>query len=262
MANQGRGMTRIKQLLLATGAAVGLLSAAHAGIFVSEKEVLRESRLEWLSMKRHLPIEPDPRVQTYVQCITNRLIAEIDDEHKNLDWEVVVFDDDGVNAAALPTGKISVLSGLLRVADTPDSLAAVLGHEIAHATQNHVMARAKQGARTDMLVLLGSAALGVSTDMAAEGAAVMMTLPYAREQETEADLVGLQYMAKAGFDPRSAMYLWKNMQANNKGAPPEILSSHPSDDTRLDNIVKAITPALITYNKAREAGKRPNCALR
>jgi predicted Zn-dependent protease len=255
-------MTRIKQLLLASCAAVGLLGVAQAGIFVSEKEVLRESRLEWLSMKRHLPIDPDPRVQAYVQCVANHVLAEIDEQHRKLDWEVVVFDDDGVNAAAMVTGKISVLSGLLRVADTPDSLAAVLGHEIAHATQNHVMARAKKGARTDMLVLLGSAALGVNSDMVAQGAAITMTLPYAREQETEADLVGLQYMAKAGFDPRAAMYLWKNMQANNHGAPPEILSSHPSDDTRLDNIVKAITPALITYNQAREAGKRPNCSLR
>jgi len=66
-------------------------------------------------------------------------------------------------------------------------------------------------------------------------------------------------MAKAGFDPRAAMYLWKGMSAANKGAPPEMLSSHPADDTRLDNIVKAITPALIQYNAAREAGKRPNC---
>jgi predicted Zn-dependent protease len=194
--------------------------------------------------------------------VANHVLAEIDEDHRKLDWEVVVFDDDGVNAAAMVTGKISVLSGLLRVADTPDSLAAVLGHEIAHATQNHVMARAKKGARTDMLVLLGSAALGVNSDMVAQGAAITMTLPYAREQETEADLVGLQYMAKAGFDPRAAMYLWKNMQAANHGAPPEILSSHPSDDTRLNNIVKDITPALITYNKAREAGKRPNCSLR
>jgi predicted Zn-dependent protease len=68
-------------------------------------------------------------------------------------------------------------------------------------------------------------------------------------------------MAKAGFDPRAAMYLWKNMSAANQGAPPEILSSHPSDDTRLDNIVKSITPALVQYNAAREAGKRPNCQL-
>jgi predicted Zn-dependent protease len=255
-------MNRLKWALVAAGAAFGIGSIAQAGILVSEKEILRASRVEWLSMKRHLPIEPDQRVQNYVQCIANRLIAELDEEHKAMDWEVVVFDDDGVNAAALPTGKISVLNGLLRVADTPDSLAAVLGHEIAHATQNHVMDRAKKGARTDMLVLLGSAALGVNRDMMSQGGAILMTLPYAREQETEADLVGLTYMSKAGFDPRAAMYLWKNMSAANTGATPEMLSSHPSDDTRLDNIVKAITPALVTYNQAREAGKRPNCQIR
>jgi predicted Zn-dependent protease len=110
-----------------------------------------------------------------------------------------------------------------------------------------------------MLVLLGSAATGIQQDMIRDGAAIGFSLPYAREQETEADLVGLQYMAKAGFDPRAAMYLWKNMSTANQGAPPEILSSHPSDDTRLNNIVKAITPALVQYNAARDAGKRPNC---
>lgn len=255
-------MKHIKWALLAACASLGILSIAQAGLLVSEKEIMRASRVEWLSMKRHLPMHPDPRVQAYVRCIADRLIAELDPEHKNMDWEVIVFDDDGINAAALPNGKISVLSGLLRVADTPDSLAAVLGHEIAHATENHVMDRAKKGARTDMLVLLGSAATGINSDMLRQGAAIGMTLPYARDQETEADLVGLQYMAKAGFDPRAAMYLWKNMSAANKGAPPEMLSSHPSDDTRLDNIVKQITRALVSYNQARESGKRPNCQIR
>jgi predicted Zn-dependent protease len=254
-------MRHLRWALLGVCATFGLVSIARAGILVSEKEVMRAARVEWLSMKKHLPREPNERVQSYVTCIANRLIAELDDEHKAMDWEVVVFDDDGINAAAMPNGKISVLSGLLNVADTPDSLAAVLGHEIAHATQNHVMERAKKGARTDMWVLLGAAA-GIQADMLQDGVAIGMTLPYAREQETEADLVGLEYMAKAGFDPRAAMYLWKNMSAANKGAPPEMLSSHPSDDTRLNNIVKAITPALIEYNQAREAGKRPNCQLR
>jgi predicted Zn-dependent protease len=254
-------MKHLRWALLGACATFGLLSIARAGILVSEKEVMRAARVEWLSMKKHMPREPNERVQAYVTCIANRLIAELDDEHKTMDWEVIVFDDDGINAAAMPNGKISVLSGLLNVADTPDSLAAVLGHEIAHATQDHVMERAKKGARTDMWVLLGAAA-GIQADMLADGVAIGMTLPYAREQETEADLVGLQYMAKAGFDPRAAMYLWKNMSAANKGAPPEMLSSHPSDDTRLNNIVKAITPALVAYNQAREAGKRPNCQLR
>jgi predicted Zn-dependent protease len=246
-----------------TAVGVGLVAAstASAGILISDKEIRRQARVEWLSMKRHIPQVPDQRMQRYVQCVANRLIAELPADFAEVDWEVVVFDDDAVNASANPDGKIAVLSGLLNVADTPDSLAAVLGHEIAHATQNHVMQRARQGARTDMLVLLGSAATGIGQDMIRSGATLGLSLPYARDQETEADLVGLQYMAKAGFDPRAAMYLWKNMSAANKGAPPEILSSHPSDDTRLDNIVKAITPALVQYNAAADAGKRPNCQM-
>jgi predicted Zn-dependent protease len=255
-------MKQVKWALVAACASFSVLSVVQAGILVSEKEVRRAARVEWLSMKRHLPLEPDARVQAYVQCVASRLIAVLDEEHRNIDWEVVVFDDEGVNASANPDGKIAVLNGLLKVADTPDSLAAVLGHEIAHATLNHVMDRAKKGARTDMLVLLGSAAIGIGQDMMRDGATILSVLPYAREQESEADLVGLTYMAKAGFDPRAAMYLWKNMSAINKNQPPEFLSSHPSDDARLDSIVKAITPALVEYNKAREAGKRPNCQIR
>ena len=254
-------MTHIKWALMAACASVAALSVAHAGLLVSQKEIRRAARVEWLSMKRHLPLEPDARVQRYVECVANKLIAELPPDYAHLDWEVVVFDDDDINASANPGGKIAVLNGLLRVADTPDALAAVIGHEIAHATEDHVMQRARRGARTDMLVLLGSAATGIRQDMLHDGATVGLSLPYAREQETEADLVGLQYMAKAGFDPRAAMYLWKGMSAANKGAPPEILSSHPADDTRLDNIVKAITPALIQYNAARDGGKRPNCQV-
>jgi predicted Zn-dependent protease len=254
-------MKRLTASLLLISACVLGSSIAQAGILVSEKEVRRQARIEWLSMKRHVPQIADQRVQRYVQCVANHLIAELPPDFATVDWEIVVFDDDDINASANPDGKIAVLSGLLNVADTPDSLAAVLGHEIAHATQNHVMARAKQGARTDMLVLLGSAATGIRSDMIRSGATLGLSLPYARDQESEADIVGLQYMAKAGFDPRAAMYLWKNMAASNKGSPPEILSSHPSDDTRLDNIVKSITPALVQFNAARDAGKRPNCQV-
>lgn len=227
---------------------------------MSEKEVQREARVEWLSMKRHVPTDQNPRVQQYVACIANSLIAVIDDKHKQLDWEVIVFDDDSINASADPNGKIAVLSGILHVADTPDALAAVLGHEISHATLGHVMERAKKGTRNDMLIMLGSAALGVQEDLIREGATIGVELPFERSQESQADLQGLTYMAKAGFDPRGAIYLWKNMAAATKGnQPPEFLSSHPSDGARTQAIIKAIAPALTEYNKALEAGKHPNC---
>lgn len=255
-------MKRFTCTLLASAiAALFGAGVTNAGLLVSEKEIRRQARVEWLSTKRHVPQVPDQRIQRYVSCVANSLLAELPKEFADIDWEVIVFDDDSANASADANGKIAVLSGLLDVADTPDMLAAVIGHEIAHTTQNHVMARAKQGVRTDMLVMLGSAATGIRSDMLRSGAVIGLSLPYARDQETEADLVGLRYMANAGFDPRAAMYLWKNMSARNKGTgrPPEMLSTHPADDTRLDNIVKAITPALVQYNAALDAGKRPNC---
>jgi predicted Zn-dependent protease len=110
--------------------------------------------------------------------------------------------------------------------------------------------------------MLGGAAIG-ATDLMRQGLAIGFGLPYAREQETEADLVGLSYMANAGFDPRAAVYLWKNMaaakQADGRENPPEFLSTHPSDSVRIDNMIKSLTPALIKYNAAREAGRRPAC---
>lgn len=254
-------MKRIKRLAVTCSASLCVLGVAHAGLLVSESEVRREARVEWLSMKRHVPIEPDQRLQQYAQCVANSLIAVLDDKHKQLDWEVIVFDDDGINASANPEGKIAVLSGIFKVADTPDAFAAVLGHEIAHAALNHVMERARKGARNDMLILMGSAATGIQEDLIREGATIGVELPYERGQESQADLAGLQYMAKAGFDPRGAITLWKNMAAANRGGnqPPEFLSSHPADNVRLQSIIGDLSPALTEYNKARDAGIRPNC---
>ncbi len=248
--------------LTALGCALGILAAgtADAQLFTTTKELERQARVQWLMMKRHTPLAPDQRTQQYVQCITDRIIDVLDPEYGDLAWEVVVFDDDAANAFALPGGKVGVFTGILRVADTPDALAAVIGHEIAHLTENHVTERARRAARTDALVLLGGAATGMG-DLIRTGATIGLTLPFDRKQETESDLVGLDYMAKAGFDPRASIYLWKNMSAMNRGAPPEFLSTHPSSDRRLDDLVRSLAPALATYNAALEAGRRPNCQL-
>jgi predicted Zn-dependent protease len=257
-------MKRIQWTLVAACAAMLTATVAQAAFLVSEKEVRRQARVEWLSMKRHLPLEPEVRVRRYVECVANNIIAVLPPEHSDLDWEVVVFDEEEINAFADPNGKIGVFNGILRVADTPDALAAVIGHEIAHATNGHVMDRARKNARQEIWALLGGAATG-APDLWREGIAIGIGLPFAREQETDADLVGLQYMAKAGFDPRAAVNLWKNMSAaktaDGRQGPPEFLSTHPSDQVRIDNMIKSLTPALIEANAAREAGKRPNCLL-
>lgn len=248
-------------IVAALGAVVA--QAAYGAFLVSEKEVRRQARIEWLSMKRHLTLEPQARVQRYVECVANQIIAQLPPDQSGLDWEVVVFDEESINAFADPNGKIGVFNGLLKVADTPDALAAVIGHEVAHATQGHVMDRAKRGARQDVWVMLGSAATGIRQDLLRQGVAVGLALPFAREQETDADLVGLRYMAQAGFDPRASVTLWKNMAAakEDRANVPEFLSTHPSDSTRIDNMIKSLTPALLQYNAAREAGNRPACQL-
>ncbi len=255
-------MKRLQWSVIAV-AAVGLADSANGAFLVSEKEVLRQARVEWLQMKRHIPLEPQQKVQRYVECVANNVIAALPAEDTaNIDWEVVVFDEDEINAFADPNGKIGVFNGILRVADTPDALAAVIGHEVAHATQGHVMDRARKNARQEIWAMFGAAATGAG-DLVRQSLAILSGLPYAREQETEADLVGLDYMAKAGFDPRAAVYLWKNMaaakEAEGRERPPEFLSTHPSDSARIDNMIKSLTPALIQYNAAREAGHRPAC---
>jgi len=250
-------LSKLALMGLTASLAIVAASTAHA-LFTSEKEILRQSRVQWLGMKRSLPMPGDPRVQEFVACISKRIIAQLEEPYASIDWEIVVFDDEAMNAFAMPGGKIGVFTGIFRVADTPDALAAVIGHEIAHLTEDHVMERAKKDSRNDALVILGSAATGLG-DYVRQGATVLLSLPFDRKQESEADVVGLRYMASAGFDPRASIYLWKNMSDMRQGTPPEFLSTHPSDDRRLDDLVKSMTPALIAYNEAVDAGKRPRC---
>jgi len=234
------------------------LSAAQGAIFVSEKEIERKYRVEWLSMKRHLPIVPEKRVQSYVTCVAHSIVNVLDEEHQNLDWEVIVFDDGQKNAQVMPGGKIAVYAGILEVADTPDALAAVIGHEIAHLTQGHVLERERRAARTDALTVIGNAATGLG-GMVREAATLGLFLPFSRGQETESDTVGMQYMAKAGYDPRAALYLWRKMSDLREARAPEFASSHPAPETRMHDIVQHLTPTLSVYNAAREAGVRANC---
>ena len=253
--------TKIGTAAIAALTSFLIVNAANAALFVSKKEILRQTRVEWLTMKKSLPIHPSERVQSYVGCIAYRIIETLDEEYRNLDWEVIVFDDDMANASVLPSGKIAVFSGILEVADTPDALAAVIGHETAHLTEDHVMQRAKANSRTDALVLLANAATGLG-GMIREGTQIGLMLPYQRDQESEADIVGMQYMAKAGYDPRATLYLWKNMnerQGNRR--PSEFVSTHPSPDTRMADLARNMTPALIEYNNALEAGLDPGCYL-
>jgi len=218
-------------------------------------------------MKTAVPIESDPLINAYVRCIADPIVAEAVDQTGVAQWEIVVFQDETPNAFALPGGKIGVHTGLLTVAGTPDQLAAVIGHEVGHVIARHSNERVSTSyvAQTGLSiaqVMSGEmdpqqqqylmAALGI-------GAQVGIMLPYSRSHEREADLIGLDLMAQAGFDPEASVQLWYNMMAAGGGAPPEWLSTHPSGDSRIEELEERMPLAHGLFMTARQNGKHPRC---
>jgi len=211
-------------------------------------------------MRTQLTVDTDPAINAYVRCVATAITDEVSD--KGAKWEVVVFKDDNPNAFALPGGKMGVYSGMLKVAENQNQLAAVLGHEVGHVLAQHGNERMSQQQLTSaaLAAAAGSGYLDpVSMQALGLGAQVGILLPYSRTHESEADVIGLDLMAEAGFDPRQSVQLWKNMEKAGGGAPPEFMSTHPASSTRIDNLLSHMAPALATYNAARAKGKKPNC---
>lgn len=253
-------------MLCSAGLTVLLASPAEA-LFVSERDIEREALRSFRQMQKTIPLAENANARRYVECVSWRIIDQLEEPYASLNWEVELFEHEAANAFAMPGGKIGVFTGIFKVADNQDSLAAVIGHEVAHVTEKHSLKRAKTQSRTNLGVVIASSALGGGSvpqgtvnEVLSTGAAIGLTLPYGRQQESEADVDGLIYMADAGFDPRASLTLWKNMGELNKGSPPEFLSTHPSDERRMEGLIKSLPPALAQYNAAIEARGRPNCS--
>jgi predicted Zn-dependent protease len=247
-----------------TGACLGaLLVISGCSLpLVSESEIEAESDGQFQQMRNSMPISTDGEAIRYVNCVARAIVAELDDPYSGKDWEIVVFDDEAVNAFAMPGGKIGVFAGIFKVAENQDQLATVIGHEVAHVTEKHSLERVNREMTTQVGVIGTSAVLGggqAGYDLVRMGAQVGLSLPYGRGQESEADVVGLEYMADAGFDPRQSVKLWKNMDKQNESSPPEFFSTHPSSDSRIDDLISDLPDALIRYNGAVAAGKQPQC---
>jgi len=233
--------------------------------FKSEREVAIESKADFEKMRNSMPVSNDVQIRSYVYCVADAIIAELDEPYRSIDWDIEIFDVDSANAFAMTGGIIAVFTGILDVAENQDQLGAVIGHEVAHVTEQHVVERYNTAMTTQVgattLGVIGSAAVGGDvSDLAQMAAHYGLTLPYGRGQESEADTVGLVYSANAGFDPRESVKLWKNMAKNNQGAPPEFLSTHPSSDTRIGDLIAELPTALADYNDALATGKVPDCA--
>ena len=174
------------------------------------------------------------------------------------EWEFHLVEDAQVNAWCMPGGKVVVYTGILPITKNEVGLAVVLGHEIAHAVAEHGNERMSQG----LMVQLGGLALSKALEQKPEatrnlfltafgiGAQVGVLLPYSRLQESEADHLGLIFMAMAGYNPRDAIKFWQRMAKMSAGnKPPEFLSTHPSDETRIKNLKKLLPEALKYYKK-------------
>jgi predicted Zn-dependent protease len=243
-----------------------LTAVAIAGLLVnacvSQREIEIEADQQFDDMRSQTLIETDWRKRSYITCVAQAVIQELEEPYASMEWEIEIFDNEAVNAFAMPGGKIGVFTGILSVAENQDQLGAVLGHEVAHVTEQHSLERANREIVTRTGVRAGGAILGGGSigDLVQMGAQLGLSLPYGRAQESEADTVGLVYSADAGFDPRESVKLWKNMAESNKDAPPEFLSTHPSSSTRIDDLIGELPQALVRYNTAKSGGKNPQCA--
>lgn len=176
-------------------------------------------------------------------------------------WEVNLIESNQVNAYCMPGGKIAFYTGILnKLQLTDDEVAMVMGHEIAHALREHARERIGKGQATELAARLGgsllSSLLGIDPrvgDVVAQTGANLASLKFGREDESEADLVGMELAARAGYDPRAGVTLWQKMSANNKGAPPEWLSTHPSGSKRIAEIEANLPKVMPLYERAKKS---------
>jgi predicted Zn-dependent protease len=229
-------------------------------MLVSEKDIemgaqeAYEQELEKARAKGGL--NSNKAVYERVQAITRRLIPQtrvFRPDASQWNWEVNVQSSPEVNAYCMPGGKIMVYTGLVEKLNATDAeLATVIGHEIAHALREHSRERISR-AYAEQLALAGIAvATGASQNtmaIASQVSAVTFTLPHSREQEAEADRIGLELMARAGFDPNASVSLWQKM-AKLSGSGPEFLSTHPSSDSRIRDLESNVPRVLPLYQAA------------
>jgi predicted Zn-dependent protease len=247
-------------LLLLVACATSPTGRNQLKLFSSEK-IAQMGVQSYQQMKQEEPIDTSTADNRYVKCVADAITNVTGGE-----WEVTVFKDDQVNAFALPGGKIGVYSGLLDVAKSDDQLAAVIGHEVGHVLAEHGNERVSQQAATQGGLQVVSAFLGGSGGGAGSqavmsalglGAQVGILLPFSRAQESEADTVGLELMARAGFDPRESVALWQNMAAAGGEKPAEFMSTHPSNETRINNLQSHMNQAMQIY---QQAPNKTNCS--
>ncbi|MFQ5896945.1 MAG: M48 family metallopeptidase [Candidatus Methylomirabilia bacterium] len=233
-------------------------------ILLSEAQEVRMGLQAYRQILGKSKVSRDPELNAMVRRVGSRIASATG--RTDYRWEFTVIEGDKrINAFALPGGKVAVYTGMLRVTKDDAGLATVIGHEVAHAIARHGAERVSQG----LLVQVGLTAVQVGmanrdprtvrrvATLLGAGASVGVILPFSRAQESEADRLGLIYMARAGYDPRAAISFWQRMEAatRGRGRPPEFLSTHPSHGARIRQIQRWIPEALRYYRASSARGR-------
>ena len=230
---------------------------------VSQQQLNQLGEQAFAEAKQKTPQSRDARQNAYVGCVVNAVVRQLPAPWDQQRWDYALFENAEANAWALPGGKVGVYTGIFKVATNQDQLAAVVAHEIGHVIARHHDERiTRQLGAAGAVQLLGSLA-GDYSQIATQGGSLFaqagFLLPNSRAQETEADVVGQDLMAKAGFDPRGAVGLWRNMAAAGGARSPQWLSTHPDPGSRLRELESRADGLLPAMQAARRAGRAPRC---
>jgi predicted Zn-dependent protease len=236
-------MTRRNLLKFVGAGALPLLSGCNPPFnLVSDETVERMGLLAWEELRAASPVARNPELQAALDRVSARLLSAAGQDRA--DWEVVVFAGPNINAFALPGNKIGVFQGMFGVIGSDDQLAAIVGHEIGHLHSEHSQERMSVQLAANWGLNLVSLLLRVgNVEFAGEIAAALglgveygLVLPYSRRQELEADRLGLQTMASAGFAPEQAIELWRRIDVAAGPGAPEFLATHPAPASRIEAI--------------------------
>lgn len=247
------------------GGTVGVDREQRMSPLVSRAQVDAAARQQYAAMLKESgqkgQLNRDAGQTERVRRIAQRLIpqtAVFRDDAPAWQWEVNVITSDQVNAWCMPGGKIAVYSGLIeKLRATDEELAAVIGHEIAHALREHARERMGRQAATQATTAIGAAALEIFTgihidpQIAGTFSQAMFVLPNSRENEQEADRIGVELAARGGYDPRAAVSLWNKMGQLGGGQPPQWMSTHPSHEARIRDLQDYSQRVMPLYEKAR-----------
>lgn len=205
-------------------------------IIVDDAQLAQASLQSWAQVRQQTPEWRNASAQRRVETVGRRVVQAAG--RGNQSWEFVLFDSPQKNAFVLPGGQVGFYRGLYEISERDDWIATVLGHETGHVTGRHAAERYSREMATQTAVQIAGAA--TNSDLAAAalglGAQVGISLPFSREQESEADILGIRYMHAAGYDPKEAIPFWQRMEQGGGSRPPEFLSTHPNPDNRIQRI--------------------------